>query len=126
MASSTQPLIKDLNEKIAIWSTKVFGSMGAVYVFLFYGLIGIIFVAWQLPLLYVSNVLQLVSLPLIMVGTNLLGRANELRAQKQAQEIEDIHTKLDTILDKMACEVHKVLEIEEKEFGYTITKEITQ
>lgn len=96
-----------LNDKIGLWFTKVVGTMWAAYVF---G--GLAFVALPQALqqgsLTVlvnwvsSNFLQLILLPIIMVGQDLQGRHSELRAEidfetnvKAEKEIEKILKHLD-------------------------------
>ncbi len=77
--------IRDINERIAVAATGIFGSMWTTYVFFTYGFIPIIFPATMTALLYWSNTVQLWSLPLIAVGTAVLGRA----AVQQARETHD-------------------------------------
>lgn len=62
----------------------------------------IIWVAW-----ITQSFLQLVLLPLIMIGQNIQSRHSELRAEEDFQvnvkaekEIEQLHKKLDTLLKK--------------------------
>jgi hypothetical protein len=74
-----------LNERIAVHATKVFGTMWAFYVLTLYGLLPLAFPNAQDRLLYWSNVIQLVALPLLMVGQNVLGRA----AERQSRETHD-------------------------------------
>lgn len=82
---------KKLNERIAVIITTALGSMSAVYLFS----VGIIaWMLWQMVdptpqdpypytfLLFILNVLQMVLMPLIMVGQNLLGKYGEKRAEK--------------------------------------------
>lgn len=77
--------IRDVNERIAVWATRGFGSMWMTYLFFSYGFIPVIFPATMTALLYWSNTVQLWSLPLIAVGTSVLGRA----AVQQARETHD-------------------------------------
>ena len=49
------------------------------YILALYGFMGAIFVLQQPTLLYWSNFIQLIALPLLLVGTNLLGRGIEKR-----------------------------------------------
>ena len=75
----------DFNERVAVRATQLFGSMGMTYLFFSYGFIPVIFPAAMTALLYWSNTVQLWSLPLIAVGTSVLGRA----AVQQARETHD-------------------------------------
>ena len=105
------PFTKKLNDKIAVIITTAIGSMGAVYFFSF-GII--LWIVWEMfdpapidpyPytfLLFILNVLQMILMPLIMVGQNLLGRFGEKRAEKaykttmlNYQELEKIMLRLD-------------------------------
>ena len=62
------------------------------------------FVLW----LFISNMIQLLLMPLIMIGQNLQGRGAEQRAQndykinlKAEREIQEIQAKLSTILARL-------------------------
>lgn len=81
--------------------TMIFGSMWATYAFFLYGFIPLFFPTQEVNLLYWSNTVQLWSLPLLMVGTNLLGRKSEQRAQEDHEtllaefsEIKQLHAEL--------------------------------
>jgi hypothetical protein len=73
------------NEHLAVRATKAFGTMWAFYVFTAYGLLPLLFPQAINTLLYWSNVVQLVALPLLAVGQAVLGRA----AERQAKETHD-------------------------------------
>jgi hypothetical protein len=68
-----------VNERIAVWATHKFGTMWAAYLFAAYGMIPIAWASLSGLILYWSNWIQLWSLPLIMVGTAVIGRATERR-----------------------------------------------
>ncbi|MGW7001443.1 hypothetical protein ACWGCW_01100 [Streptomyces sp. NPDC054933] len=68
------------NETLARRATLVFGTMWMFYAFTVYGLLPLIFPNATVTLLYWSNVVQMIALPLIMVGTNILGRDSEHRS----------------------------------------------
>lgn len=70
-----------INERLARRGTMAFGSMWTFYAFVIYGALGAIFVSQQVTLLYWSNWIQLWSLPLLMVGGLVLGKASDKRAQ---------------------------------------------
>jgi hypothetical protein len=59
--------------------------MWAFYAFTAYGLLPLLIPSAQDRLLYWSNVIQLIALPLLMVGQTVLGRA----AVREAQETHD-------------------------------------
>ena len=75
-----------LNEQLARRGTVIFGSMWTFYAFVVYGALGAIFVAQQATLLYWSNWIQLWSLPLLMVGGLVLGKATDKRAQETYED----------------------------------------
>jgi hypothetical protein len=77
--------ISSFNERVAVRTTLIFGSMWATYAFFLYGFIPIVWPSAMTTLLYWSNTVQLWSLPLLMVGQNVLGRA----AVRQAAETHD-------------------------------------
>ena len=77
-----------LNMRVAAWGTRKFGSMPAFYLFVVYGALGAVFVKYQATLLYWSNWIQLWSLPLLMVGGIVLGKAHDKMAEQQFGDTE--------------------------------------
>ena len=75
--------VNRINEAIAVWLTRAFGTMWICYAFMIYGLLPAfaLFHPRQEAFLYWSNWVQLWSLPLILVGTNILGRDAEARSR---------------------------------------------
>ena len=75
--------INQINETLALYLTKAFGTVWICYAFMIYGMLPAfaIFHPYQESFLYWSNWVQLWSLPLILVGTNILGRNAERRSQ---------------------------------------------
>ena len=97
--------INKINEDIAVRVTLIFGTMWMTYLFFLYGFGPIIWPQYQVQMLYWSNTIQLWSLPLLMVGTNILGRAAERRAQRdhemitqEFKAIKDVLGKIDRLL----------------------------
>ncbi|MBV9232361.1 MAG: hypothetical protein JOZ18_23840 [Chloroflexi bacterium] len=88
------------NEEVAIWLTKSVGTMWTAYTFALIAIIGLfailgvftpivaLLVAWAS-----QTLIQLVLLPVIMVGQNVLGRKAELQAD------EAFHTTISTYHD---------------------------
>lgn len=74
--------LASLNEMIALKGTRAFNTMWMFYAFAIYGALGAFFPNAQGQLLYWSNWIQLVSLPLIGVGLWLIGRSGEQRQQE--------------------------------------------
>lgn len=81
--------ITKINDIIAMNVTVVFGTMWTTYLFFLYGLLPVFFPQHMDKLLYWSNTVQLWSLPLLMVGTNLLGRDAERRNQEMYDMIKE-------------------------------------
>lgn len=82
-----------LQDKIALLSTKIIGTMYAVYFFIVF-MSG--WMLWQTMfakkpfdpypfafLLFLGNIVQLLLMPLIMVGQNLQGRHAEIRSEEE-------------------------------------------
>jgi hypothetical protein len=72
--------VRAFNEWLAAHATVVFGSMWMTYAFFLYGFVPVLLPHAMTVALYISNTVQLWSLPLLMVGSNVLGRAAERRA----------------------------------------------
>ena len=81
--------ITRINETLAVWLTKAFGTMWVCYAFMVYGLLPALalFQNHQASFLYWSNWVQLWSLPLILVGTNILGREAEERSKLDHEKL---------------------------------------
>lgn len=99
--------ISNRNERIAVWFTEKVGSMGTFYLFLIYVLLPMLpmFRSAQDALLYWMNAIQLITLPLIMVGGNVVGRHTDAKAHTdyesllaQMQELKKMHYELREIL----------------------------
>ncbi|MFJ2575957.1 hypothetical protein [Kitasatospora aureofaciens] len=71
---------RPFNERVAVAATRGFGTMWACYALTAFSLLPLAFPDQQAQLLYWSNCVQLVALPLLMVGQQVLGRAAERRA----------------------------------------------
>ena len=109
--------MKKFNEWVAVRATLIFGSMWITYLFFLYGFLPVIFPANMDKFLYWSNTVQLWSLPLLMVGQNVLSRASEKRAQEThdcvMQELALVQEELAIAkedreeLYKIMAEIHK-------------------
>jgi hypothetical protein len=80
--------INKFNDAVALVGTKVFGTMWMCYLFFVYGLLPTLVSKWMDTLLYWSNTVQLWSLPLLMVGQNLMNRSSEKRMQKMYEMLK--------------------------------------
>jgi hypothetical protein len=76
--------------------------MWMTYMFFLYGFGPVLFPSAMTTMLYWSNTVQLWSLPLLMVGQNVMGRASEKRAL-------ETH---DAVMSEMA-DIKKLLSLEE-------------
>jgi hypothetical protein len=93
--------VKTFNEKVAVKGTLLFGSMWTTYALFLYGFLPILFPKYMDTFLYWSNTVQLWSLPLLMVGQVVLGRAAEKRAVQdhktllaEMKELKQMHKEL--------------------------------
>jgi hypothetical protein len=101
--------MKNINDKIALFLTKIVGTMWCAYIFACIALISLpdaihggiaTSVSWV-----AQTFLQLVLLSVIMVGQDVQSQKTEKRSQEdhdtlmaEFQEIKDIHTELTIIL----------------------------
>ena len=98
--------LSKINDTIALKTVAVMSSIWCVYAFLIWSMVPTIVPALQDLVFYVSGgIIQLVALPLIMVGQNLTGQAAEQRAQEDHDHLVEIladikedHEALKTIL----------------------------
>lgn len=104
---------RKLNEHIAVWATRKFGTMWTVYLFALYGLIPLVWASLTNVVLYWSNWVQLFSVPLVMVGSAVIGRVTERRifeihaALKHELEMEREQLRqLKLILDQLRTMQH--------------------
>ncbi|WP_052682130.1 hypothetical protein [Saccharothrix sp. ST-888] len=80
---------RDFNERVAVRATRIFGSMATTYLFFAYGFLPILFPAAMSTLLYWSNTVQLWSLPLLLVGSSVVGRASVQQAKETHDAVLD-------------------------------------
>jgi len=117
--------IKQVNEFIAVKATLIFGSMWLTYIFFIYGFAPLIWPKAQDSLLYWSNTIQLWSLPLLMVGTNILGRASEKRSQDMYEMIKidlaNSTAEIATLKEIRDAEIQELQEL--KELITTLTQQ---
>jgi hypothetical protein len=90
-----QTHITHFNNWVAEQGTKIFGTMIMTYLFIFLGLLPLLFPDEQSNLLYVSNVIQLFSLPLLAVGQNLASKAADRRSLKTYEMVKELINELD-------------------------------
>ncbi len=115
-----QPPIRNVNiesrekltslEKFAVWVTEHIGTMGF---FFFILVLNFVWIGWNvlaprefvfdpgwsfLVLLFINNILQILFMPLIMVGQNLQGRHSEARAEADFEVNMRAEEEIETIL----------------------------
>ncbi len=83
--------INRFNDWLAVRVTNIFGSMWTAYLFFLYGFGPVLWPQYMNAMLYWSNTVQLWSLPVIMVGGIVLGRASEKRSEVMLKLIQDLH-----------------------------------
>ena len=82
--------LQSVNDRIAIWLTRVVGSMQTAYLFVVIAVVGLLAILGILsPLVALlvawasQTLIQLTLLPIIMVAQNVLNRKQELQADEQ-------------------------------------------
>lgn len=108
-----------LQDKIALAITKSVGTMYAVYIFV---IIIIIWIFWQtiitdqpfdpypfIFLLFLGNIVQLLLMPLIMVGQNIQGRHAEIRADEEFKTTESSYHDIESILKRLDAQDKELL-----------------
>jgi hypothetical protein len=82
-----------INEAIAVSATRHFGTIWVFYVFTVFGILPVLpfFKPYESQFLYWSNWVQLWALPLLLVGTNILGRSVEARAEYDHRKLVEMY-----------------------------------
>ena len=117
MLKTFKTTLKEANEKIAFKATKIFGSMGTFWFFTCWAILPLIpFLSpYKETILYISSgFIQLVALPLILVGQEILGRDAEARSLNDHITIQDDFEKTAAILAELKDlhkDTHSLLEI---------------
>jgi hypothetical protein len=108
-------MFRKINDKIAIRATKFFGSMPMFWIFCIWAFLPLIpiFENYKETILYISSgFIQLVALPLLMVGQQLLNKKSEVRsAQDHITLNEQFKSLNDLILEikDLHEDTHKLL-----------------
>ena len=83
--------LSKINDSIALKTVAWMSSIWCVYFFFLWSMLPTVFPAAQDFVFYVSGgIIQLVALPLIMVGQNLAGKAAEERAEEDHEHLVEI------------------------------------
>jgi uncharacterized membrane protein len=104
-----------INDRIAVKLTRLIGSMTCAYIFSFIGVgavVGAITGNILLALIFgsvSSNFLQLVLLPVIMVGQNVLNRKQELQSDEQFCTTNKIYHDIEQIIQHQSAQDEELL-----------------
>ncbi len=94
-------LVTKFNDAVAVNMTIAFGSIWCVYAFTVFSLIPFLAPGDQNTLLYISNCIQLVALPALMVGGGILARGSDERAANDhaalVEILNDVREELETL-----------------------------
>ena len=104
----------NLNGRLAVKITKIFGSMGAFWFLVVWMIMWMLFATIGMPyfrhdpypftfLLFLSNLVQLWALPVLAVGQQVLSRASDKQAKQTFEDAE--------ALLKIQDEVHKLVKM---------------
>jgi len=111
-----ETLVSKVNDVLATRITMLVGSIWAFYAFVIFGLTPILWPQYETEILYWSNFLQLIFLPIITVGTAILSRNSERRAaedhrtiRKEFALLQDAHEMLHNSLREIAAGVHELI-----------------
>ena len=115
-----------LTHKVASWITEKVGTMGFFYILIIWTVIWLgwnmyapielrfdpfpAFVLW----LFISNLIQLILMPIIMVGQNLQGRHADARAQADFELNQIAELEIDTILIHLENQNDSMLDVLDK------------
>jgi len=120
--SQNKGLVAKINDVLATRVTMIVGSIWAFYAFIIFGLTPIVWPEYETQILYWSNFLQLVFLPVITVGTAILNRDSEQRAKQDHHTIrrefhllKDSHRCMDGALHELAIGMRDLLQHENLE-----------
>lgn len=102
---------QSVNDKIAVFLTRVVGSMPTAYSFIvlaFIGLLAILGVLNPLVALIIAwasqTLIQLTLLPVIMVSQNVLGRHQELQSDEMFQTTQRTYHDIEQIMKHLAAQ----------------------
>jgi hypothetical protein len=109
-------IVGKINDVLAMRITMLVGSIWAFYAFVIFGLTPVLWPEYETQILYWSNFLQLVFLPVITVGTAIMNRDSERRAKEDHHTIRqefnllrEADTMLHTTLQDIAVGVRELL-----------------
>jgi len=108
------------NTQIAVWLTEHVGTMWTAYTFAVLAIIGLMAILGLLSpivallIAWISQTfLQLVLLPVIMVGQNVLGRKSELQADESYSTTMKTYADIEAVLQHLDKQDEKILALEQ-------------
>jgi uncharacterized membrane protein len=109
MTEKQPSIFSRVNDSIAVFVTSIVGTMWCAYIFSIMVLLPLVYPNTNTVIQYISSAfLQLILLPLIMVGQTVQGRTTEQRARKdhkmikaELQELRDMHGEINEILKEI-------------------------
>ena len=104
-----ESLVSRINDVLATRITFLVGSIWAFYAFVIFGLTPVFWPDYEQAILYWSNFLQLIFLPIITVGTAIMNRDSEARALEDHKNIRkefDLMREIHTGATKSLQEIH--------------------
>ena len=109
-----------INTQIAVWLTEHVGTMWTAYAFAVLAIIGLFAILGLLSpivallIAWISQTfLQLVLLPVIMVGQNVLGRKSELQADESYATTMKTYTDIEAVLKHLDKQDEEILALEQ-------------
>jgi uncharacterized membrane protein len=109
-----------LNTRLAVGLTRSVGTMWTAYVFTALAIIGLLgLLGWLNPFTFLlatwfsQQFLQLVLLPVIMVGQNVLGKHAELLAEEQFATTQKSYADIEQVMQHLDSQDTKIIAIEE-------------
>jgi hypothetical protein len=112
MDMTPKTLVKRINDILAMRITMLVGTIWAFYAFVIFGLTPLLWPGYEEQILYWSNFLQLIFLPVITVGTAILSRDAEARAVEDHKMIKEEFA--------MLREAHDLLGSSLREIGHGV------
>jgi hypothetical protein len=107
--------IPRFNDFMATRITIFVCTMWAFYAFVIFGLTPLVWPAYESQILYWSNFLQLIFLPVITVGTAIMSRSTEARAaadhesiKKEFAMLQEVHDQLGRSLQEIGLNVQEL------------------
>jgi hypothetical protein len=124
-------LVSKINDVLATRITMLVGSIWAFYAFVIFGLTPLLWPHYEQQILYWSNFLQLVFLPVITVGTAIMSRGIEERAvedhktiRREFALVRDAHNLLHKSLNEIHAGVQELVEHRRAEVGTAEAKAV--